>query len=658
MSDGFGLGAATPIQRGIQRLRPRSRVTPSGIDARTEVAPIQPPTEALTAAPTTRTPDIAQARVASEQRRSLFQENPLQAIGLVLSNIAAGFEGRTLPTEEFERQRLEQEKLRQSQALLGINALETFADLAPKLDEEGRASLARKLTEATGGAFDFENLNLRPNVEIEDARELFTGIAPDILGPLVRAAGGPEAFFNNTDMQELGRTQTDQKYLGTSLRKLQAGIQAVAEVLTPEQRETALGQTFDFSFIRDNAQSLGLEPFEVASLERNQGALISTFAQFGGQFVPEGTKTPAQIKAEAEAKRAGTLAAEQAAPTAIQPLNLQFPDGTIRGFDPKDTEGIESALAKGAVRINLGAQAGTPGELLPGFRATGEIEVRIIDATESLGRLETIEGQFRPEFLERLPKAGAAILAEVEKLGFELSPDEQQFVTDFATFARNAQEFLNLEIKRITGAQMSEAEAARLSRGIPDPQKDSPTQFAAKLASATAEIRASVFRLGQLRQLGFTGIITEQISRQFPLESFLPPSDESDAKLAAVDEDGNPIGGIRLPRLAVPLGTYQGFNPRRQGTGAENYLKAFDSSFWPLATTRLERLEKRDARLSIEERYSDKSIYVSQIEDAANSLRNDRFLLDDDAAAIVQFARQMVWPPYPIDRWPFWAIEK
>jgi hypothetical protein len=126
----------------------------------------------------------------------------------------------------------------------------------------------------------------------------------------------------------------------------------------------------------------------------------------------------------------------------------------------------------------------------------------------------------------------------------------------------------------------------------------------------------------------------------------------------ATDEDGNPVGGIRLPRLAVPLGTYQGFNPRRQGTGAENYLKAFDSSFWPLATSRNERLEKRDPRLSIAERYRDKASYVRQIEDVANQLRQDRLLLDDDAAAIIQFAQQMAWPPRPIDRWPYWATEQ
>ena len=126
----------------------------------------------------------------------------------------------------------------------------------------------------------------------------------------------------------------------------------------------------------------------------------------------------------------------------------------------------------------------------------------------------------------------------------------------------------------------------------------------------------------------------------------------------AIDEDGNPVGGIRLPWLAEPLGTYQGFNPRLQGTGSENYLKAFDSSFWPLATTRTKRLQNRDPRPSIEERYSDKSDYVRRVARATEQLRKERFLLDEDATAIVDFARQMAWPPRPIDRWPFWALDE
>ena len=123
-----------------------------------------------------------------------------------------------------------------------------------------------------------------------------------------------------------------------------------------------------------------------------------------------------------------------------------------------------------------------------------------------------------------------------------------------------------------------------------------------------------------------------------------------------IDRDGNPRGGIRLPRLAVPLGTCVGFNPRHQTTGAANYLKAFDSSFWPFAVARKERLEKRDPRPSIEERYTGHADYLAQLRRAAADLRQARLLLPEDEAAIVDFGRRLQWPPQPTNRWPFWKV--
>ena len=275
-----GLGGITPTQKRIQALGTRQTASPVAADR--------------TAAPATQTPATAQARVGGEQRQSLFQENPLMAIGLVLSNIAAGFEGRTLPTVEFERQRLEQEKLRQSQALLGIEALKTFVDLAPDLNDEGRAALAEKLTEATGGAFDFKNLSLQPTVVLEDVLQVFTGGAPEFLEPAVRAAGGPAEYFKNKDLQEMVETQTDQKYRPTALKKVQAAIQAVVGDLTPEEQRLTQGQNFSFNFIREKAQEIGLNQFELASLEANESSLIPIFAQVGVTYVPEETAAAVQ----------------------------------------------------------------------------------------------------------------------------------------------------------------------------------------------------------------------------------------------------------------------------------------------------------------------------------------------------------------------------
>ena len=124
-----------------------------------------------------------------------------------------------------------------------------------------------------------------------------------------------------------------------------------------------------------------------------------------------------------------------------------------------------------------------------------------------------------------------------------------------------------------------------------------------------------------------------------------------------IDVDANPIGGIRLPRLSVPLGTNQAFNPRRKTAGAPDHLKAFESSFWPFALTRGERIRNGDGRPSIEERYVSRDDYVKKITEAAKLLVEERFLLKEDEAAILAFARSLAWPPRPTDRWPFWETD-
>jgi hypothetical protein len=122
----------------------------------------------------------------------------------------------------------------------------------------------------------------------------------------------------------------------------------------------------------------------------------------------------------------------------------------------------------------------------------------------------------------------------------------------------------------------------------------------------------------------------------------------------AVDKDGNGTGGIRLPDVAVPLGTYQGFNPRKKEANAPNYMTRFNGSFWPFAVTRIDRNENNDQRPSLEERYGNKESYVEQLITATNELLSDRFLIEEDVLKIIDSARNLSWPPVMLDNPPFW----
>ena len=104
-----------------------------------------------------------------------------------------------------------------------------------------------------------------------------------------------------------------------------------------------------------------------------------------------------------------------------------------------------------------------------------------------------------------------------------------------------------------------------------------------------------------------------------------------------VDADGNMIDGIRHPNLVAPLGTYTGWNLRREGFGAGDQC-AGGGSFIPFAATRAQRTASGDPRLSLEERYADHAAYVRAVREAADALVRDRLLLRADADDIVREA--------------------
>jgi hypothetical protein len=130
-------------------------------------------------------------------------------------------------------------------------------------------------------------------------------------------------------------------------------------------------------------------------------------------------------------------------------------------------------------------------------------------------------------------------------------------------------------------------------------------------------------------------------SELMPLEpaSGEPPTLRAPTRLSAAviqvpkrDGDGNVLGGVRLPDIAVPTGTSGGQNqPQTRACMLVGSFSAF-------AATKAERERTGDARRSIEERYHSGDDYVNQVRVAAQDLMARGFLLPEDAAVIVQEA--------------------
>jgi len=105
-----------------------------------------------------------------------------------------------------------------------------------------------------------------------------------------------------------------------------------------------------------------------------------------------------------------------------------------------------------------------------------------------------------------------------------------------------------------------------------------------------------------------------------------------------VNADGNEIGGVPLPEVAVPLGTHTGWNvavPQLRDLG---YLAGLVGAFVPFPPTREARMQTGDARASIEERYRSRQAYLDEVRRATQSLVRERFVLADDVSAVLRDA--------------------
>jgi hypothetical protein len=114
-----------------------------------------------------------------------------------------------------------------------------------------------------------------------------------------------------------------------------------------------------------------------------------------------------------------------------------------------------------------------------------------------------------------------------------------------------------------------------------------------------------------------------------------------------VDADGNDVSGIRLPEVAVPLGTYTGWNaivPQLGGLGVNDlgYLSGLIGGFEPFASTKEQRERNGDARLSIAERYTGRQEYLDRVGKAAEDLVRQRFMRKEDVPAVLLEAEK-VW---------------
>jgi hypothetical protein len=103
-----------------------------------------------------------------------------------------------------------------------------------------------------------------------------------------------------------------------------------------------------------------------------------------------------------------------------------------------------------------------------------------------------------------------------------------------------------------------------------------------------------------------------------------------------VDEYGNDRGGIRIPEIAAPLGTFTGWNVQLPQIANLEYLSGLVGSFEPLPITREGKKKNGDARKSIEESYSGREDYLDHVKRAAQDLVKQRLTLPGDVDDVMR----------------------
>ncbi len=94
--------------------------------------------------------------------------------------------------------------------------------------------------------------------------------------------------------------------------------------------------------------------------------------------------------------------------------------------------------------------------------------------------------------------------------------------------------------------------------------------------------------------------------------------------------------GIRLPDISVPLATYTGWNVRHPDIGGPGQTLSLLGSTIPFPATQAERQATGDPRPSIEERYASKEDYLRRVQQAAEVLVQQGYLLAEDLPTVTR----------------------
>jgi len=393
----------------------------------------------------------------------------------ILGAVAGGFEGAGGTYQQGlqnyqTQQQLEQLKIKQQQTrnqMTGIaNAKTKYPDLAPLADidpqEFVKAVAAREETNRARERMSaYEQIGAPQNVPSQQQAS-----------PAVSTQNIP--LYG--DMAEMPQNViTPQQAPQQQLSQLEQNKQQAAIFRQRQQQALLNKDTEAAKYFGDRAEEL----FPKASFMRVGDELIYAA---GGDFNPVYKTKP---KAEEFTGNLGNLSLryfQTKDPTKLDDNQLKFLDAKAK------EEGIG-----GGQKIVTNVYTGQ----LSKPTAT-EVEKQQLNTGDQIARLNNIQFSYRPEFLNIKFRAGQEWNSLKDKFG-GLPESEKATLSAYSVYKQNATQNLNLTIKEITGAAMSDAEAGRITSTLPNAgtgvfDGDSPTQFESKLNNGIQQTKYALAR--------------------------------------------------------------------------------------------------------------------------------------------------------------------
>jgi hypothetical protein len=398
---------------------------------------------------------------------------PRSALQNILGAVAGGFEssGGTYQQglQNYQtQQQLEQLKLKQQQArnqMTGIaNAKTKYPDLAPLADidpqEFIKAVAAREETNrARERMSSYEQIGAPQNVPSQQQ-----------VPPAVSANNIP-LYGDMGEMPQNAITPT-QQVTQPPVNQLEQNKQQAAVFRQRQQAALLNKDTEAAKYFGDRAEEL----YPKASFMRVGNEIVSTI-----------DLKPVYAAKEKPEKFTGNYA--------NLALSLGFNTTDPAEMTPQQRELLQAEATKRGIgegqKINV-----YTGELSKPTKT--EVEKQQLNTGDQIARLNNIQFSYRPEFLNIKFRAGQEWNTLKDKFG-KLPPEEKATLTAYSAYKQNATQNLNLTIKEITGAAMSNGESERIIATLPKAgtgvfDGDSPTEFEAKLNNGIQQTKYALAR--------------------------------------------------------------------------------------------------------------------------------------------------------------------